>query len=508
MSIDTPACEVVVVRYNQPKLEQACLQSVARYTNLRKHKLTVLDNYNSDSDLGYLWNQCMEGTAQEFVCFLNSDTLVEDGWLDKLIETAVVKQADAVGPVLSHCGIIAQLENSNPDREGTRVVGMLSGACLLIRRSSWKLVGGFREDFPFYGADSNMMDRLERTVIRKDVLIQHSGRGSWEGHRDFGTEKSYARDVYFRNRDFDWTTKILLIGQPDHPVPVWTGVDQGLTELRRDGLVCKYIHRDHIDRAEEAVDFDPDLCLMVTSHQPSVRGWAPVLRRLKCPKGIWEGDLRTASQKTYLRGLFDHIFLCFKDSKDYSWGDWEEQIGPVSYMTQFCATSHVLEPLNIERRCVFIGDLSERHPSHVGRRGFMEACTAEVFNSNLQQDRTRIEKESRHTYRQSEFCLDVHAPFAGFTTTRLFNILSYGGLLLASRFPGVEDIVNQGRHMISFQGIADMLKVIDTHSGSPELEKIRRAGRKLQQAKHNGAWRLLNMFHNLSSGEKDFWGYK
>ena len=503
------AAEIVVVRYNQPKLELVCLQSIKKHTNLRKHRLTVIDNYSSDSNLGWLWNRCVETTSQEFVCFLNSDTLVENGWLDKLIETAITERADAVGPILSHCGTIEQLESSNLDRDGTRDAGMLSGSCLLIRRSSWEFAGGFREDFPFYGADSNMMDRLGRKVIRKDVLVQHAGQGSWEDYRDFEAETSYAQETYLRNRDFDWSKKILLIGQPGHPVPVWTGVDQGLAELRRDGLTFKYIHRDCIDRADEAVDFDPDLCLVIASHEPSVRRWEPVLRRIKCPKGIWEGDLRTASQKTYLQGLFEHIFLCFGDSEEYSWGDWEQQINcPVSYMPSFCAISHVLEPLNIERRCVFIGDLSEPHPSHVGRSLFMDACNAEVLNSNLQQDRTRIEKESRYTYRQSEFCLAVQAPFEGFTSTRSYNILSYGGLLFIRHFPGIEDIFNSGQHMIAFRDTSDMLEAIDTYSGSSDLEKIRRSGRKLHQAKHNGAWRLLNMFHSLLTGEKDFWGYK
>ena len=243
--MNVKTAEVFVVCYGQEKLEKACIVSVKKHTDLRKHSLHVIDNYAQDSDLGSLWNKVVSGTKKEFVCFLNSDTIVEDGWLDKLIETAVSSYADAVGPMTNHCGVNFQVGRTTKVHSEERV-SQISGFCFLLRRNSWKQAGGFREDFPFYGADSNLMNRIEHKVIRRDVFIRHVGHGSWEDDRNFEVEKAHAKEAYIRNRSFDWSKKVLIIGQPGHPVPVWTGIDWGLNELRREGLNCRYVHRDDL----------------------------------------------------------------------------------------------------------------------------------------------------------------------------------------------------------------------------------------------------------------------
>ena len=210
------SAEIIIVRYNQLELEKKCIESVCAHTDLRKHKLTVVDNYQTDSDLGSLWNLQVQQSSKEFICFLNSDTVVEKGWLDKLIETAVDRDADAVGPVTNHCGIEYQLIEKASHRHEQKVLAV-SGFCLLLRRSSWERVGGFREDFPFYGSDSNMIDRLKAKFIRTDVFVYHKGQGSWERGRRFQQEKAHAYETYVRNQGFDWSKRVLLIGQPDNP---------------------------------------------------------------------------------------------------------------------------------------------------------------------------------------------------------------------------------------------------------------------------------------------------
>ena len=183
MNIKT--AEIVVVCYGQDELEKACIVSVKKHTDLRKHSLTVVDDYAQDSDLGSLWNKVMSETKKEFVCFLNSDTTVEKDWLEKLIASG----ADAVGPMTNHCGVNFQVGGPTKVHSEERV-SQISGFCFLLRRNSWKQAGGFREDFPLYGADSNLMNRIEHKVIRRDVFIRHVGHGSWEDDRNFEVEKN------------------------------------------------------------------------------------------------------------------------------------------------------------------------------------------------------------------------------------------------------------------------------------------------------------------------------
>ena len=132
---------------------------------------------------------------------------------------------------------------------------------------------------------------------------------------------------------------------------------------------------------------------------------------------------------------------------------------------------------------------------------------ADQFNESIPEKRKLVEFQSGFTYRESEFCLSVSLPVPGYTSTRSFNILSSGGLLFIRYFPEIERLLEPDEHAIVFRNRDDMISKFQDLSGSSDLERIRRAGRKLQQARHSGSWRLLNMFSNLLTGKSDFWGF-
>ena len=148
------SAEIIVITYGQPKLEQRCLDSVKKHTNLKRHTLTVFDNWELDWNLGALWNQLITASTNRYICLLNSDTEVEEGWLDKLLETAEELQADAVGPVTNKCGVGFQMQPKSQFKTDKQVE-TLSGFCLLLRKAAWERVKGFCEDFPFYGGKRN-----------------------------------------------------------------------------------------------------------------------------------------------------------------------------------------------------------------------------------------------------------------------------------------------------------------------------------------------------------------
>ena len=77
--------EIIVVKYNYPDIEKDCINSVIKHTNINYH-LTIYDNYPNNENIGLLWNKLINRSDAEYVCLLNSDTVVTDGWLEKMHE--------------------------------------------------------------------------------------------------------------------------------------------------------------------------------------------------------------------------------------------------------------------------------------------------------------------------------------------------------------------------------------------------------------------------------------
>lgn len=170
---------IIIVRYKNPEVEEKCIASVCKYTDLKKHKLTVFDNEPENINLGKLWNQIIEESDEETVCLLNSDTVVEQGWADALEETLSLPDVGIVGPVTDNCKT-EQARLSRKDKaQGTKD---LSGFCYVFKKSTWKEVGGFPEDFPFYGQETAFNRLVERKgyklVIDRRVFIHHDGSAS------------------------------------------------------------------------------------------------------------------------------------------------------------------------------------------------------------------------------------------------------------------------------------------------------------------------------------------
>ena len=83
---DMTKCEVIMVRYGLPELEQECVASVLEYTTDVDYHLTDYDNYEADEGLAKVWNDLIRASDAEYICLLNNDTRVESEWLSKLLE--------------------------------------------------------------------------------------------------------------------------------------------------------------------------------------------------------------------------------------------------------------------------------------------------------------------------------------------------------------------------------------------------------------------------------------
>lgn len=505
------SAEIVVVKYNNRIFEEICIAAVGRFTS-KEHKLTVIDNFEPDRNLGALWNDLIKASEKKYVCLLNSDTEVTEGWLDRLCEAADKTGADAVGPMTNKCGIAFQVGQATPEYQMYRCK-TLSGFCLLLRKEAWERVKGFREDFSFYGQESNMLDRLEKLYVRKDVFVKHVGAASISLYPDRQAEdKALGLEQYHRNRKFDFSKRLLVIGSyPGNPFPLWRGIEQAQTELTREGMDFRYVSIDASDdEKSELIDWNPHCVILVSTHIGKIAVWKKTMPEFKCPTCLWWNDLRPGSAKTAIQKMFHHIFLCYEDSKfPYGWEAWRRSTkSDIRYMPQ----GSVIHPqlYNGERlwHSLFIGNVMNLNGYHDDRWKFLEKFSPTVINECGRNRRAAVEKKSGKLYRQSMLCWVLSPPVTGYNSLRLYNVLAYGGLALVKTFPGLDRLFRDRQHLIVFDGAHQAEEALRKYASSLyEAEKIRKAGWRRQQVKHTVLYRLQNIMSNALGWDDDFWGW-
>jgi GT2 family glycosyltransferase len=115
-------CDIILLSYESPGLLKKCVESVLNYTTVRS-RLIVVDNASKDSEVArYLhalhgnervtvekvfseenagfaagMNKGMRLSEAPFVCLLNNDCVVSQGWLMEMIDVA--RQAEEIGMV-------------------------------------------------------------------------------------------------------------------------------------------------------------------------------------------------------------------------------------------------------------------------------------------------------------------------------------------------------------------------------------------------------------------------
>jgi hypothetical protein len=227
---------IIVLNWNTAEETLACLESI--YSQQRRHEIEVIvaDNASSDcsrtvvparfpqatlvvhsTNLGFCAgnNRAIPATSGRYVLFLNSDTVVTEGALDRLIDFADANpDVGIVGPKLLNLDgslqySCRQFPNlgagffrntplgrllpknrfttdylmSDWDHASVRDVDWVSGAALMIRREALDTLKGFDEDYYMYCEDVDLCYRAHqegwRVVYYPDAVIYHIiGRAS------------------------------------------------------------------------------------------------------------------------------------------------------------------------------------------------------------------------------------------------------------------------------------------------------------------------------------------
>lgn len=186
---------IIIPVFNRIELTRLCLSSVLDHTDRRFYELVIVDNGSSDGtgsycaelkaryphvkvvqnaeNLGFskACNQGAEAATGDYLLFLNNDTEVMPGWFHPL--TTTLDRDPAVAAVgnkllypdgaVQHCGVavvqsserewlvaihLFRGANANiAEVNERRIYQVVTGACMLVRRSSFRAVGGFDEGY-------------------------------------------------------------------------------------------------------------------------------------------------------------------------------------------------------------------------------------------------------------------------------------------------------------------------------------------------------------------------
>lgn len=199
---EPPVVSIIVPVYNDYRVTINCLQSIYEQTSDVTYEVIVADDCSNDfttsisdrvsgisvirteQNLRFLGN-CNNAASHargKFLLFLNNDTVVTEGWLERLLEPMADSGVGVTGPKLlfgdgklQEAGGILWRDASGwnfgrgddptkPAYEYRRPVDYVSGACLLIRHSLWKELGGFDELFaPAYYEDADLCFSARRS---------------------------------------------------------------------------------------------------------------------------------------------------------------------------------------------------------------------------------------------------------------------------------------------------------------------------------------------------------
>lgn len=233
---------VVIVTYNSASTIRNCLLSVIKFSTSQT-KVTVIDNASSDDTLKVLkefsnkisliknaenrgfsaaCNQGIKAMDFDFVVLLNPDTIVTNGWVEKLIQK-FDDGIGAVGPTTDYTGgmqqairylpknfeqntvtidsVINELEKNKTKSVETK---LLIGFCMMISRQALETVGLLDEKLFLGNDDLDLSWRMRlagiKLMVAVDTFIHHKGQVSFNSEEKSVTDNliRQSTDILFK----------------------------------------------------------------------------------------------------------------------------------------------------------------------------------------------------------------------------------------------------------------------------------------------------------------------
>jgi len=242
---------IIIVYYNQIDLLFDCLTSLIP-TLSSSDEVIIVDNASQEqrnNEISNLFpfvkliknernigfgggnNLGVEHAKGKYFAFLNPDTVVENGWLDHLIQT--LETHPRVGMItpkillkqdtskINTCGNSIHISGLTLCRgmgkprdyyPNTGIVNAVSGACFLLKNELYKQIGGFNETFFMYmeETDLSLRSRLVgyQCFYDADSTIYHNYNLSIDPYKVYYQERN--RYLLLLN-NFHFATLIILV---------------------------------------------------------------------------------------------------------------------------------------------------------------------------------------------------------------------------------------------------------------------------------------------------------
>lgn len=215
-TIEQPKFGVLILNYNGMRWLPALYESLANDRYPHKH-VYLVDNMSSDQSIAYTtqhypeltvlrlsenlgysmaYNLAMKAALDdgcEWLCLLNSDTVVLPGWIDRLAEASADPSIGIMGPVQWDWDhdepnqFMSRYNFTEPNDSncGPLDCDWIEGSCLCVRRECFQDVGPLDPSYFFYWEDADYCRRAKyhdwRVVVVPESRIRHFGGGSSGG---------------------------------------------------------------------------------------------------------------------------------------------------------------------------------------------------------------------------------------------------------------------------------------------------------------------------------------
>lgn len=254
-----PRASIVVLTHNQYTYTRQCLESIRLHTRI-SHETIVVDNASTDGtskrieqdfpevrvianerNLGFPAgvNQGINAALGDVVVLLNNDTVVTEGWLERLVEVAEADGAIGIVGTMSNYASGVQrdpeatyrsipemhryAQNVRKQKRGSLLnFPRVAFVCALITRKLLDTIGGLDERFsPGNYEDDDYCLRAAiasfKTVVAQDVFIHHFGSKSFlaEGQDTYHARLHTNRMAFVEKWGVDPDTLWTSIGQVD-----------------------------------------------------------------------------------------------------------------------------------------------------------------------------------------------------------------------------------------------------------------------------------------------------
>ena len=288
MEMDKMKCSIIILNWNGADMLRQYLPSVVQHTSLPDCDIIVADNGSTDSSLDVLakefptvktivldknygfaegYNRAIEQVDSEYVVLLNSDVEVTQNWLTPLLDymdshpkTAAVQpkirswlrkdffeHAGAAGGYLSPLGYpycrgrrFGRVEEDKGQYDSIIGVDWTSGACMCVRTSVYKELGGLDASFFAHMEEIDLCWRMRNAgwqlACVPQSTVYHLGGGSLSYNNPRKTYLNFRNNLLmiYKNRRFPWAVltirffldyaaalMFLVTGKKESALSVW-----------------------------------------------------------------------------------------------------------------------------------------------------------------------------------------------------------------------------------------------------------------------------------------------